>query len=214
MDIPRPADSVLSWRANDSRLDSQSYGCNHSHYDQKLLTLFELQADSYCGAIALLAVATRYLESSDLWTDQIDGLDMVRIFSCCIRDTLHPCRSHLHLWRRTIISCWTGAEGFQAVCPVIKLPEEASEDDHLALLGVLNSSTACFWLKQVSQNKGNEWNRWRHRQMSAWEPHTSSPEPSSKSSHFPTELPLEFGRELDSLAQQTSAAGAVGGLRR
>lgn len=28
--------------------------------------------------------------------------------------------------------------------PVIKLPEGASEDDHLALLGVLNSSTACF----------------------------------------------------------------------
>jgi hypothetical protein len=39
--------------------------------------------------------------------------------------------------------------------PVVKLREEASENDHLSLLGVLNSSTACFWLKQVSQNKGN-----------------------------------------------------------
>ena len=38
---------------------------------------------------------------------------------------------------------------------MIKLPESATEDDHLALLGVLNSSTACFWLKQVSHNKGN-----------------------------------------------------------
>ena len=38
---------------------------------------------------------------------------------------------------------------------MIKLPEEASEDDHLALLGVLNSSAACFWLKQVSHDKGN-----------------------------------------------------------
>ncbi len=37
--------------------------------------------------------------------------------------------------------------------PVIKLPRGASEDDHLALLGVLNSSSACFWLKQVSQAK-------------------------------------------------------------
>ena len=37
--------------------------------------------------------------------------------------------------------------------PVIKLQEGATEDDHLALLGVLNSSTACFWLKQNSQGK-------------------------------------------------------------
>ncbi|WCD92319.1 BREX-2 system adenine-specific DNA-methyltransferase PglX [Microbacterium sp. nov. GSS16] len=38
--------------------------------------------------------------------------------------------------------------------PVIKLPEGATEDDHYDLLGVLNSSVACFWLKQVSHNKG------------------------------------------------------------
>ena len=37
---------------------------------------------------------------------------------------------------------------------MIKLPEGATEDDHLALLGVLNSSTACFWLKQVCHKKG------------------------------------------------------------
>ncbi len=38
--------------------------------------------------------------------------------------------------------------------PVIKLPEEATESDYFDLLGVLNSSTAAFWLKQVSHNKG------------------------------------------------------------
>ncbi|MBL8718634.1 MAG: BREX-2 system adenine-specific DNA-methyltransferase PglX [Myxococcales bacterium] len=38
--------------------------------------------------------------------------------------------------------------------PVLKLPVGASEDDHLALLGLLNSSTACFWMKQVFHNKG------------------------------------------------------------
>ncbi|MEV4415587.1 BREX-2 system adenine-specific DNA-methyltransferase PglX [Catellatospora sp. NPDC049609] len=31
----------------------------------------------------------------------------------------------------------------------VELPEGATEDDHLALLGVLNSSTACFWLTSV-----------------------------------------------------------------
>lgn len=39
--------------------------------------------------------------------------------------------------------------------PVIKLRDDATEDDHYDLLGVLNSSSACFWLKQVSHNKGN-----------------------------------------------------------
>lgn len=38
--------------------------------------------------------------------------------------------------------------------PVIKLPAEASVEDHLRLLGVLNSSVACFWLKQNSHDKG------------------------------------------------------------
>lgn len=47
-----------------------------------------------------------------------------------------------------------GGKVFNRSAPVIKLPDGASEDDHLRLLGVLNSSTACFWLKQNSHNKG------------------------------------------------------------
>lgn len=43
-----------------------------------------------------------------------------------------------------------GGKVFNRSAPVIKLPEGTSEDEHLALLGVLNSSTACFWLKQNS----------------------------------------------------------------
>lgn len=42
-----------------------------------------------------------------------------------------------------------------ASAPIIKLPETATEDDHLALLAYLNSSTACFWMKQVFHNKSN-----------------------------------------------------------
>lgn len=47
-----------------------------------------------------------------------------------------------------------GGKVFNRSAPVIKLPPGATEDDHLALLGVLNSSTACFWMKQVCHNKG------------------------------------------------------------
>ena len=44
---------------------------------------------------------------------------------------------------------------FNRSAPVIKLPEDATETDHLPLVGLLNSSTACFWLKQVLHNKGS-----------------------------------------------------------
>jgi hypothetical protein len=37
----------------------------------------------------------------------------------------------------------------------IRLHSDSSENDYFSILGVLNSSTACFWLKQVSHGKGN-----------------------------------------------------------
>jgi hypothetical protein len=47
-----------------------------------------------------------------------------------------------------------GGRVFNRSAPVIKLAADATDEEHLALLGVLNSSTACFLLKQVCQNKG------------------------------------------------------------
>ncbi len=46
-----------------------------------------------------------------------------------------------------------GGKVFKQTAPVIKLPLHATEDDHLGLLGLLNSSIACFWLKQVAYPK-------------------------------------------------------------
>lgn len=48
-----------------------------------------------------------------------------------------------------------GGSVFKQTAPVIKLPEGASEDEYLHLLGVLNSSIALFWLKQNAHSKGN-----------------------------------------------------------
>ena len=48
-----------------------------------------------------------------------------------------------------------GGKVFKQTAPVIKLPADATEEDHLALLGLLNSSTACFWMKQVFHDKGS-----------------------------------------------------------
>ena len=47
-----------------------------------------------------------------------------------------------------------GGKVFKQTAPVIKLPEGASEGKHLDLLGLLNSSTGEFWMKQVFHNKG------------------------------------------------------------
>ncbi|MBK6520467.1 MAG: BREX-2 system adenine-specific DNA-methyltransferase PglX [Polyangiaceae bacterium] len=47
-----------------------------------------------------------------------------------------------------------GGAVFNRHAPVIKLPAGSTEEDHLALLGLLNSSTACFWMKQVFHCKG------------------------------------------------------------
>jgi hypothetical protein len=47
-----------------------------------------------------------------------------------------------------------GGKVFKQTAPVIKLAPDATEDDHFALLGVLNSSLAEFWFQQVGHNKG------------------------------------------------------------
>ena len=47
-----------------------------------------------------------------------------------------------------------GGHVFNAHAPVIKMPSDATDDAHFRLLGVLNSSVACFWMKQVFHNKG------------------------------------------------------------
>ncbi|MEI9939255.1 MAG: BREX-2 system adenine-specific DNA-methyltransferase PglX [Pseudomonadota bacterium] len=48
-----------------------------------------------------------------------------------------------------------GGKVFNRSAPVIKLPETATEDDHFALIAYLNSSVACFWMKQVFMPKGS-----------------------------------------------------------
>ena len=41
-----------------------------------------------------------------------------------------------------------GGKVFKQSAPIIKLPPGAAEEEHIALLGALNSSVACFWMKQ------------------------------------------------------------------
>ncbi|MET9696991.1 BREX-2 system adenine-specific DNA-methyltransferase PglX [Streptomyces sp. NPDC006529] len=94
-----------------------------------------------------------------------------------------------------------GGKVFKQSAPVIKLPGGAGEEEHLELLGVLNSSTACFWLKQVSQDKGNRGGE-RSTGRYAWESFFEFTGTKLQEFPLPERLPLELGRELDSLARE------------
>ena len=47
-----------------------------------------------------------------------------------------------------------GGKAYKQSAPIIKLPAAATEESHLNLVGLLNSSTACFWMKQALHDKG------------------------------------------------------------
>ncbi|GAA1352563.1 BREX-2 system adenine-specific DNA-methyltransferase PglX [Streptomyces beijiangensis] len=98
-----------------------------------------------------------------------------------------------------------GGKVFNRSAPVIKLPEGATEQRHLELLEVLNSSVACFWLKQVSQAKGGTdnssggGNRWTSE---AWIDRYEFTGTKLQEFPLPAELPHSLSLELDTLAQK------------
>jgi hypothetical protein len=94
-----------------------------------------------------------------------------------------------------------GGKVFKHSAPVIKLSEGASEERHLELLGVLNSSVACFWLKQVSQGKGGS-GLGRGLQDEEWEERYEFTGTKLQEFPLPSGFPLFLGRELDALAER------------
>lgn len=93
-----------------------------------------------------------------------------------------------------------GGKVFKQSAPVIKLPKDATEDDHLALLGVLNSSTACFWLKQNSHNKGGPGGG--SSKDEKWRDFYEFTGTTLKDFPLPNQLPVERARQLDRLARE------------
>jgi hypothetical protein len=90
---------------------------------------------------------------------------------------------------------------FNSKAPVIKLPSSASEDIHLELIGLLNSSTACFWIKQVCHNKGSQGIN-EGAKAEAWERFIEAN--STRIEQFPiaSGAPLSLARELDAMARR------------
>lgn len=101
---------------------------------------------------------------------------------------------------------------FNRTAPVIKLPEAASEDAHLQLLGILNSSTVCFWLKQNCFNKGRPGAEaagadepWEHRYQLNGTSVGDLPLPKASTS--------VRARHIDKLAQQLSMSEPAGAIK-
>src|SRR5262249_46827267 len=95
-----------------------------------------------------------------------------------------------------------GGKLFKHSALVIKLPAGATEDDHLSLVGVLNSSAACFWLQQVCHNQGGPGGG--SSKDEKWHDFYQFNGVNVQDFPLPLDLPLEFGRQLDLLSQRLS----------
>lgn len=97
-----------------------------------------------------------------------------------------------------------GGKVFKQTAPVIKLPADKSEEYHLGLLGLLNSSTGCFWLKQMCFPKGGDHmgTEGARVRRSLWDERFAHD--STKVGQFPVaeELPINIARTLDNLATE------------
>lgn len=105
-----------------------------------------------------------------------------------------------------------GGKVFKQTSPVVKLPDGASEDDHLALLGLLNSSVGCFWLKQVAHNKGGE-GIGRGIADEKWEKRFAFDATKLKEFPLPTSRPMGLAKTVVSLARQAQTLDARSLLR-
>ncbi|MFI5806344.1 BREX-2 system adenine-specific DNA-methyltransferase PglX [Streptomyces sp. NPDC051561] len=94
--------------------------------------------------------------------------------------------------------------------PVITLPESSTEEEYVRLLGLLNSSTAGFYLKMVSHNKGEGGGSrveagYAIMGSEAWKDHYEFTGTKLQELPLPADYPTALATEIDALAQQLSA---------
>ena len=101
--------------------------------------------------------------------------------------------------------CHRELKAFQRTAPIIQLPESASEDFRVSLVATLNSSAACYWMKQVFQNRGSTVDeRGARQRTSPFEDFYEFTGTGLKSFPLPNSYPLDLAREIDNLAHEFS----------
>ncbi|WP_405884340.1 BREX-2 system adenine-specific DNA-methyltransferase PglX [Streptomyces sp. NBC_01384] len=97
-----------------------------------------------------------------------------------------------------------GGNVFNRHAPVIKLREGSTEGDYVKVLGLLNSSTAGFWLKMVSHDKGSQGVNEGYKSH-VWERFYEFTGTKLQEFPLPTDYPTALATELETLAQTLSA---------
>jgi hypothetical protein len=97
-----------------------------------------------------------------------------------------------------------GKNMFHYSALVVKLPNNATEEEYQKLLALLNSSTTCFWLKQVCHNKGGG-GIGGGIASEDWERFFEFTGPKLQRLPLPLALPSMVGQLMDSLATGLAA---------
>ncbi|WP_443069888.1 BREX-2 system adenine-specific DNA-methyltransferase PglX [Streptomyces sp. Sge12] len=105
-----------------------------------------------------------------------------------------------------------GGSVFNRHAPVIKLKQGTGEAEHQNLLGLLNSSTACFWLKMVSHSKGTEGHQ-SGIKTELWEQFYEFTGKKLQQFPLPPAFPTILAATIDDLAQQLTASSPLALVR-
>lgn len=96
-----------------------------------------------------------------------------------------------------------GGKVFGRSAPVFKLPESATEREHFGVLGLLNSSVACFWCQQVMHNKGGPGGG--SSKDEKWHDFFEFASTALSEFPMPAEHPADIAAALDGLARDWSS---------
>ncbi|WOI61960.1 BREX-2 system adenine-specific DNA-methyltransferase PglX [Streptomyces fradiae] len=98
-----------------------------------------------------------------------------------------------------------GGKVFKDTAPVIKLSDDSNERDYLKLLGLLGSSSVCFWLKMNCHDKGGQGVNEGFKSQE-WERFYQIKGGNLGRIPLPVSYPAVLATALDSCAQKLSAA--------
>jgi hypothetical protein len=105
-----------------------------------------------------------------------------------------------------------GARIFNQTAPLIKLREGASENEYRQLLGLLGSSTACFWLKMRCHNKGGQGINEGFKSQE-WERFYQFSSTNVQDFPIPNRFPLAVATRIDNLSQELATTTLSGLLQ-
>lgn len=109
-----------------------------------------------------------------------------------------------------------GGKVFKHSTHLQKLPAGTDEQTHFALLGALNSSTACYWMKQVCFPKGGDHvgTEGARVRRSLWDERYAYNSTSLERLPLPPCLPAGLGNKLQSLADVQATLAPAEVIRR